>query len=256
MSERKVALVTGGASGIGLATAVALGEAGYHVVIGDITKDAGEKACADLVSRGLSATFAMLDVSSEEQWAAAAELISTQCGRLDVLVNNAGIGAGGSYDTTELTQFNQVMLINVAGVFLGCKYSIPLMEKSDGGSVINISSVFGIVADQLTMVYSASKGAVRAMTKSIALDCASRGNGVRVNSVHPGFIETPMVTNANASVPEDIATEYTARTVGQTPMGRMGQPQELANVIVFLASDGSSFMTGSEVVVDGGFAAH
>ncbi|GAA0691078.1 SDR family oxidoreductase [Marinobacterium maritimum] len=253
--SQKVALITGGASGIGLAAADALARAGHHVVLADIQAEAANAAVETFRSQQLSASAVQLDVSSEETWRSAIETVEREQGRLDVLVNNAGIGEGGTLESTSLETFNRVMAINVNGVFLGCKYAIPLMERSGGGSVINVSSIFGIVADQLTVAYSASKGAVRTMTKAVALDCASRNSGVRVNSIHPGFIETPMVMGAAAVTPAEIIEPYVARTVGQTPMGRFGQPDELGDVIAFLASDASRFMTGSEVTVDGGFTA-
>lgn len=253
--SNKVALITGGASGIGLATAEALARAGHHVVIADIQTAAADAAVERLRLEQLSASAVQLDVSSEAAWRAAVEHVEQEQGRLDVLVNNAGLGEGGTLESTTLNAFNRVMAVNVSGVFLGCKYAIPLMERSGGGSVVNVSSIFGIVSDQMTLAYSASKGAVRTMTKSIALDCATRNNGVRVNSIHPGFVETPMVSNGVSSLPPEIAEAYAARTVGLTPMGRLGQPDELADVIVFLASDASRFMTGSEVTVDGGFTA-
>ncbi len=252
---QKVALITGGASGIGLAAAQALAKAGHHVVLADIQTEAANAAVEQFHSEQLSASAVHLDVSSEDGWCTAVETVERELGRLDVLVNNAGIGEGGTLESTSLDTFNRVMAINVNGVFLGCKYAIPLMECSGGGSVINVSSIFGIVADQLTVAYSASKGAVRTMTKAIALDCASRNSGVRVNSIHPGFVETQMVKGAAEVIPAEIIEPYAARTVGQTPMGRFGQPDELGDVIAFLASDASRFMTGSEVTVDGGFTA-
>lgn len=252
---QKVALITGGASGIGLAAAEALAKAGHHVVLADIQTEAASTAVDRFHAQQLSASAIQLDVTSEDDWRAAIEWVERELGRLDVLVNNAGIGEGGTLESTSLNRFNRVMAVNVNGVFLGCKYGIPLMERSGGGSVINVSSIFGIVSDQLMVAYSASKGAVRTMTKAIALDCASRNNGVRVNSLHPGFIETPMVVGAAAVAPAEIIEPYTARTLGQVPVGRFGQPDELGDVIAFLASDASRFMTGSEVTVDGGFTA-
>lgn len=253
--DKKIALITGGASGIGLAAAKALAASDHHVVLADIQADAADSAVQQLQAEGMSASAVHLDVCSEDAWRAAVSHVELAHGRLDVLVNNAGIGEGGTFESTSLEMFNRIMAINVGGVFLGCKYAIPLMERSGGGSVINVSSIFGIVADQLTIGYSASKGAVRSMTKSIALDCAARNTGVRVNSIHPGFIETPMVANLANLMPAEILDPYTARTVGQTPLGRMGSPDELGDVIAFLASDASRYMTGSEVTVDGGFTA-
>ena len=254
MLTNKVALISGAASGIGLAAAQILCQKGAHVYIADINEQAAIAAAQSLSAQGLLATGVSLDVTSAEQWQCTIAQIDTEQQRLDVLVNNAGLGEGSTMDD-DLELFNRVMNVNVNGVFLGCKYAIPLMAQSGGGSVINISSIYGIVADSQTLAYSTSKGAVRSMTKSLALDCAERNNGVRVNSLHPGFVETPMVINGISALPADVAEEYTARTVGLTPLGRIGQPHELGNVIAFLASDDSSFMTGSEVVVDGGFTA-
>ena len=254
MLTNKVALISGAASGIGLAAAQILCQKGAHVYIADIKEQAAIAAAQSLSAQGLLATGVSLDVTSAEQWQRTIAQIDTEQQRLDVLVNNAGLGEGSTMDD-DLELFNRVMNVNVNGVFLGCKYAIPLMAQSGGGSVINISSIYGIVADSQTLAYSTSKGAVRSMTKSLALDCAERNNGVRVNSLHPGFVETPMVINGISALPADVAEEYTARTIGLTPLGRIGQPHELGNVIAFLASDDSSFMTGSEVVVDGGFTA-
>lgn len=251
----RVALISGGASGIGLATAEILAAQNHHVYLADINMDLAKQQAARLCGEGFSAFAVALDVTQENSWAAAIALVEAEQGRLDVLVNNAGIGVGGTIESTSLADFQTSMNVNVNGVFLGCKHGLPLMEKSGGGSVINISSIFGIVSDQLTLAYSASKGAVRSMTKSIALDCAARNNGIRVNSVHPGFVETPMVAGAAEQLPEDILTDYMGRTVGLTPMGRLGQPHEIGEVIAFLASPQSSFMTGAELVVDGGFTA-
>ena len=251
----RVALISGGASGIGLATAEILAARHHHVYLADINMDLAKQQAARLCDEGFKASAVALDLTQEANWQTAMADVEAQHGRLDVLVNNAGIGVGGTIESTSLADFQLSMSVNVNGVFLGCKYGIPLMEKNGGGAVINISSIFGIVSDQLVVAYSASKGAVRSMTKSIALDCAARKNGVRVNSVHPGFVETPMVAGAAEQLPEDILTDYMQRTVGLTPMGRFGQPNEIGEVIAFLASPQSSFMTGAELVVDGGFTA-
>ncbi len=250
MTEKNIALITGGASGIGLATAQALTASGSQVFIADIQDDLGRE-----VAQSLDGEFVKLDVSSEADWNAAIQTVEEKAGRLDVLVNNAGIGAGGTLESTTLEDFNRTLSVNLTGVFLGCKAAVPLMQKSGGGSIINISSIFGIVADELSLAYTASKGGVRSMTKAIALDCAARKTGVRVNSVHPGFVQTPLVENGVSAMPAEMAEAYGARTVGQTPMGRIGEPSEIGDVIAFLASDASRFMTGSEIVIDGGFSA-
>jgi len=251
----KVALVTGGARGLGLAFATAMVESGAAVVLADVLEDEGKAAAASLAEAGHSASFLKLDVSSEEAWVGAIDAVRQDHGRLDILVNNAGIGGGGTVLDTTLEDWNRTIAINLTGVFLGCKHGIALIAESGGGSVINISSIFGQVSDWLTFGYSASKGGVRSLTKSAALMCAEVKNNVRVNSVHPGFVHTPMVENAVAEIRPEIGDPYMQRTVGLTPLGRIGVPQDLAGAIVFLASDASQFMTGSEITVDGGFTA-
>jgi NAD(P)-dependent dehydrogenase (short-subunit alcohol dehydrogenase family) len=250
MLKEKVALVTGGASGIGLAAATTMARQGARVFIGDVQDELGQKSAASI-----GGEFVHLDVSAPEDWSACISLIEEKAGRLDILVNNAGIAAGGTLETETLEGFNRTLAVNLTGVFLGCQAAVPLMSKTGDGSIINVSSVFGQVADQFTLAYSASKGGVRAMTKAIALDCAARNTGIRVNSIHPGFAATPMVATATGALPEDEAEAYAARTVGQTPMGRIAEPDDIGDVIAFLASDASRYMTGSEVVVDGGFTA-
>lgn len=251
----KIALVTGGARGLGLAFCTALAEAGAKVVIADVLVDEGEAAVAALCQQGYGVSFLRLDVSSEDDWASAVEVIRRDHGRLDVLVNNAGIAGGGTILDTSLEDWNRIIAVNLTGVFLGCKACIPLIAEGGGGSVINISSIFGIVSDWLVCAYSASKGGVRAMTKSAALMCGEVRNNVRVNSVHPGFVLTPLVEKSVDAIPPEIGEPYMARTVGQVPLGRIGAPEDLAGAIVYLASDASSYMTGSEITVDGGFTA-
>jgi 3(or 17)beta-hydroxysteroid dehydrogenase len=224
-------------------------------VLADLNVEAGQRATAEIVAAGGRAEFVELDVSSEAAWAAAAATLEAKYGRLDVLVNNAGYAAAGSVEDCELDTWNRTMQVNVTGVFLGCKTMLPLLKRSAAGSIINISSIFGMVGDQAAIAYNASKGAVRMLTKSAALHCAGLDPQIRVNSVHPGFVETPMVANAVASLPEDIATDYMARTVGLVPLGRIAQPSDLVGMVLFLASDDSRYCTGSEFVVDGGFTA-
>lgn len=246
----KVALVTGGASGLGLAAATTMAKQGARVFIADLQDELGQAEAAKI-----GGDFVHLDVCSADDWASCIAAIEEKAGRLDILVNNAGIGAGGTLETETLQSFNRILAVNLGGVFLGCQAAVPLMSKSGGGSIINVSSIFGMVADQLSLAYSASKGGVRAMTKAIALDCAARKTGVRVNSIHPGFVATPMVANATGAMPDELAEAYGARTVGQTPLGRIGEPDDIGGVVAFLASDASRYMTGSEIVVDGGFTA-
>jgi NAD(P)-dependent dehydrogenase (short-subunit alcohol dehydrogenase family) len=253
--EERIVLVTGAAMGLGQAFSNAVANEGASVVLADLNVEAGQRATAEIVAAGGRAEFVELDVSSEAAWAAAAATLEAKYGRLDVLVNNAGYAAAGSVEDCELDTWNRTMQVNVTGVFLGCKTMLPLLKRSAAGSIINISSIFGMVGDQAAIAYNASKGAVRMLTKSAALHCAGLDPQIRVNSVHPGFVETPMVANAVASLPEDIATDYMARTVGLVPLGRIAQPSDLVGMVLFLASDDSRYCTGSEFVVDGGFTA-
>jgi NAD(P)-dependent dehydrogenase (short-subunit alcohol dehydrogenase family) len=250
--EGKVAVITGAASGIGLAFARAFAAEGATVYVTDVSTEAGEKAAAEIRH---GAAFARLDVTKPGDWEALAAAIDSQHGRLDVLVNNAGLGLGGTVEDCTDEVWNTSLAVNVTGVFLGCRTMMPLLRKSRGASIINVSSIFGIVGDQFTVAYSASKGAVRALTKSAALHCAGMDPPVRVNSVHPGFVLTPMVEKAVAELPAEVAEQYMARTVGLVPLGRIAEPDEVTGVAVFLASDEARYVTGAEYVVDGGFTA-
>jgi NAD(P)-dependent dehydrogenase (short-subunit alcohol dehydrogenase family) len=252
----RVALVTGGASGIGAATARALAEAGAKVVVSDIND--GSK-----VASAIDGKFFRHDVTSESEWVAAVAFARSTFGGLDILVNNAGIFLTKPTRETSLEEFRRVMQVNVDGVFLGLKHAIPAIaeraEKWDGGgSVVNLSSVSGIVGQANTLAYNASKGAVRLMTKSSAIECARSKLKVRVNSVHPGIIDTPMVEQFAAVLSERSglgSNSIRERFIENHPMGRLGRDIDIANAITFLASDKAAFMTGSELVVDGGWTA-
>lgn len=250
--NEKLAVVTGAASGLGLAFSKAFAAEGATVIMTDVSTEAGEKAASEI---GSAASFVKLDVAQQGDWETLAAEVSSKHGRLDVLVNNAGVGLGGSIEDCTDDVWNTTLAVNVTGVFLGCRTMMPLLKKSRGGSIINVSSIFGIVGDQATVAYSASKGAVRAMTKSAALHCATMDPPVRVNSVHPGFVMTPMVEKGAGELPPEMAEQYMARTVGLVPLGRIGEPDDLAGVAVFLASDEARYVTGAEYVVDGGFTA-
>ena len=250
----KVALVTGAASGIGLATCWMLASQGARVYLTDIKLDAGESAAAELKSYGYDAAFIALDVTLEEQWIAAIDTVHHAEKRLDILVNNAGVGTGGSVEETTLEEWRRTHAVNAEGPFLGCKHGIILMkENGDGGSIVNVSSVAGIIGAPQLAAYCASKGAVRLLTKSVALHCARKGYGIRCNSVHPSYIDTPMVDDM---VDQHRAPDrYRAALEGASPAGRLGAPDDIAGAILFLASDDSKFMNGAEVVVDGGLTA-
>lgn len=254
--DGRVALVTGGAMGMGEAFSRRLAREGATVVLADIIEDVGKVVAGSINAAGGRASFLRLDVSSPEDWIAAIDRIRADHGRLDVLVNNAGVGIPATIVDCTMDIWNKTLAVNLTGVFLGCRSAIPLMSESGGGSVINISSIWGIATDQLAAAYSASKGGVRSLTKSAALYCATKGNGVRVNSVHPGFVDTPMVNKSQGSMPDAASIAYGERTVGRVPMGRIGTPADIEGAVAFLASEDSLFMQGSEIVVDGGQLCH
>jgi NAD(P)-dependent dehydrogenase (short-subunit alcohol dehydrogenase family) len=242
MAER-VALITGGASGIGRATAARLAADGVAVVIADIQDGAGESAAAELRAAGADARYLHLDVSSEASWNEAVATTVREHGRLDILVNNAGIGDNDALEQTSLDTYARVVAVTQTSVFLGMKAAAEALKASGGGSVVNVSSIFGIVGGFGTSpAYAAAKGAVRNLTKNVALLWATQG--VRVNSVHPGFIETPILGDTDRQVLRDV-----------TPLGRLGQPAEVAEAIAFLAGPAASFITGAELYVDGGYLA-
>ena len=245
----KVALVSGGARGLGEAQAKLLAAEGAKVAIGDVLEDEGRKVEAKINELGGEAFFMPLDVTQADQWRQIIDETVSRFGKLDVLVNNAGIGGrGGLEDMTE-DEWDEVMAVNAKGVFLGTKLAMPEILKAGGGSIVNISSQMGIVgSDTSNPAYQASKAAVHIFTKSIALRYATKG--VRVNSVHPGPIDTPML-QAGFVDPERMQ-----RVMSKVPMGRVGQPEEIAYGVLFLSSDESSFITGAGLVIDGGYIAH
>ena len=251
----KVALVTGGASGIGEETARLLASRGANVIVADINIEGAAGNVAAIEAAGGQAIAVALDVTSEASWEAALTTAQERFGGLHILVNCAGIEFVAQISKTSLVDFKKVMSVNVDGVFLGMKYSLPLMRDSGGGSIINISSIAGLQGFVRQSAYVASKGAVRLLTKAVAAEAAQYGYNVRVNSVHPGAIDTPMVRSMIAHHDEAGRKVALAKFRDQHPIGRMGQAIDIANAILFLASDASSFMTGSEVVVDGGITA-
>ena len=244
--EGKVALISGGARGMGAEEALLFAREGAKVVIGDVLEAEGRAVAASIP--GGQAIFARLDVTSESDWQRAVSLAEEVYKRLDILVNNAGVSAvGGIEDTTE-EEWDRVMSVNAKGVFLGTKYAIPAMQRAGGGSIINISSQLGIVAmSESSPQYIASKGAVRLLTKSTAIQYAA--DGIRCNSVHPGPIVTPM-TEGRRSDPA-VRELMTSRI----PLGRYGEAIDVAYGVLYLASDEASFVTGSELVIDGGWVA-
>ncbi|MEQ1608384.1 MAG: glucose 1-dehydrogenase [Hyphomonadaceae bacterium] len=248
----KVAIVTGGAVGIGRAAALRMAEEGASVAVLDLRTSMGEDLAAELRSRNLAARYLNCDVSHEADVAAAFGEVAAHFGRLDIVVNNAGV-AGANKPTHELTEaeWDWVQSINVKGVFFCTKHAIPLLRQAGGGSIINLSSIYGLVGAPDVPPYHASKGAVRLMTKTDALLYAA--DRIRVNSIHPGFIWTPMVEGHlnTSSDPE----EARRATDALHPLGHMGEPDDIAWGIVYLASDEAKFITGAELVIDGGYTA-
>lgn len=251
--EAKVAIVTGGALGIGRATCLLLAKEGAKVAVTDIIERESQEVVEEIKRFGGVAKFWRLDVANEKDVAQAFADIAREFGKIDVLVNNAGI-AGVNKPTHEITEeeWDKVMAVNVKGVFLCTKHAIPYMQKAGGGSIINLSSVYGIISATDVPPYHASKGAVRLMSKTDALLYAK--DGIRVNSVHPGFIWTPMVENHLRASGVDPG-EGKKQLASLHPIGHVGDPDDVAYGIVYLASDESKFVTGSELVIDGGYTA-
>ncbi len=257
----KVAIVTGGASGIGAETARVFAAQGAAVVVCDVNAALGNVVVAEIEAAGGAAVYRALDVTSEEQWAALVEETEAAYGRLDVLTNIAGISgrdptqniqtgltAGGLLEDQTLEKWNQIMEVNATGTFLGTKAVIGPMRRAGGGSVINISSICGIVGSFANVAYHASKGAVRIFSKAAAIQHAP--DRIRVNSIHPGFVDTPMTQPGHAN------PEVAKQRMDATPLGRFGTPNDIAMGCLYLASDEAAWVTGSELVIDGGMTAN
>ncbi len=244
--EGKVALISGGARGMGAEEALLFAREGAKVVIGDVLEGEGRDVAASIP--GGAAIFVRLDVTKEEDWRRAVSLAQEVYKRLDILVNNAGVSAVGGIEDTTVEEWDRVMEVNAKGVFLGTREAIPAMQRAGGGSIINISSQLGIVAmRESSPQYIASKGAVRLLTKSTAIQYAA--DGIRCNSVHPGPIVTPMTEGRRS----DPAVQELMES--RIPLGRYGEAIDVAYGVLYLASDESSFVTGSELVIDGGWVA-
>ncbi len=250
--EGKIALVTGGASGLGACSARLMAQEGAKVVITDIAEEPAQQLVAEI---GDAAHFVPLDVTSEQQWIDAIAAATGHFGALHVMVNSAGIGLSKTVEDIELEEWRKVHAIDLEGVFLGCKHGVAEIKKHTGnigGSIINISSVSGIIAGANMAAYNSAKGGVRLLSKSVALHCAKSGYNIRCNSVHPTFINTPILDKYRDRFGDEVMHQKLGR---QVPLGRLGAPEEVGWPIVFLASDESSYMTGSEVVIDGGISA-
>ncbi len=247
--DGKIALITGGASGLGRETAMLFAREGARVAVTDINAEGGRAVAAEI---GDAALFLAHDVTSEAQWIDVIAKTVAAFGGLHVLVNSAGIGLSKSVEDTELEEWRRVHAIDLDGVLLGCKHVIAKIADSGGGSIVNISSIAGIIAGHNMAAYNSAKAGVRHLSKSVALHCARKGYNIRCNSVHPAFIDTPILDSYKERFGEEVALGKFAR---QIPLGRVGQPHEVAYAILYLASDESSFTTGTELIIDGGISA-
>lgn len=242
--DGKVAIITGAARGQGDAEARLFAAEGASVVITDIRDEALDSLEKELRDTGASVFATRLDVSDEPSWDQTVTKAVEVFGRLDVLVNNAGILSMAGVEDTTLDQWNTIVAVNQTGVWLGMKHSVPAMRRSGGGSIVNVSSIYGLIGSGAAAAYQSTKGAVRLLTKTAAVQYAPEG--IRVNSIHPGVIDTGMVE-------EEVPDEFRPALIAATPLGRMGRPEEIAYGALFLASDESSFATGSKLVLDGGY---
>jgi len=241
--ENKVAFISGGGRGMGEVMAKLFAQEGASVVIGDVLEDEGKQVEAAINETGGNCLFVRLNVTDETQWQQAVVATVTRFGKLDILINNAGIYRTNKIENTSVEEWDQVLAINGKGVFLGTKAAIPEMRKAGGGSIINLSSVAGLVGSADSGAYNASKGAVRLLTKSTAIQYAKEG--IRANSIHPGTIETPMTADL-------LSGEGRRDRINRTPLRRLGRADDVAYGALYLASDEASFVTGSELVIDGG----
>ena len=252
--QDKVALITGAAGGLGRAMARLLAREGADLVLTDID-DGAVTALGDEIGRKTGRRILALhhDVTDEAAWQTVIDRVETVFSRLDILINNAGIGDAGTIEETSTELWHRMHAIDLDSVFFGCKLALPLMQKSGPGSIINISSVAGIVAARNLAAYNSAKAAVRHLSKSVALHCAHTGSGIRCNSVHPAFVDTPILDGfARPGISRD---EVIAKLGRQIPLGQVGSPEDVAYAVLYLASDESRFMTGAELVLDGGLSA-
>ncbi|UCI28109.1 SDR family oxidoreductase [Mesorhizobium sp. B2-8-5] len=247
----KVTLITGAASGIGRETARLFAREGSTVFLGDIDRRRGEAAAAEI---GASASYVELDVTKENSWSSAVDAVLERAGRLDVLVNSAGIWSDGDFISYSLAEWQRTMDINATGTFLGCRAAVAAMkEKSNSGSIVNIASIYGNIASDDAVAYAASKGAVRMLTKGVALYCAANSLAVRCNSVHPTYVDSEMLASFAHVVGGREAV--VAGLSGVVPMRKLPVPLDIAEAVLFLASDAARLVTGAELPVDGGMLA-
>lgn len=243
--EGKIAFITGGGSGMGREHALLMAEEGASIIVSDVNEAGGRETVSMINGKGGQGLYINFDVASEAAWEAAVKQAIATFGRVDILVNNAGILTLKAIQDTTAAELDRMLDVNVKGVFYGCKHILPAMQKAGGGSIINISSIYGIIGASSAAAYQAAKGAVRILTKSVAVDYAQFN--IRCNSIHPGVIRTAMTKDLLSS---DASTQA---ILGSTILRRPAEPREVAYPVLFLASSESSYMTGSEVVVDGGY---
>ncbi|MES2681985.1 MAG: glucose 1-dehydrogenase [Pseudomonadota bacterium] len=253
--QGKVCVITGAARGLGLAAAERLLQEGGKVLLTDLDAAAGEAEAARLVAMGYEAMFLKQDVTDPAQWSTVLQAAIHRWGHLDVLVNNAGIAHMADVENISFAAWRKTLAVNLDAVFLGTQAAIGVMKSRYKGSIVNIASIEGLVGEPMIPAYNASKGAVRIFTRSAAIDCARKGYGIRVNNVCPGFAETQMVAGALGELTPEQAQAFAAATLQRIPLGRFAQPLEIAQAVLFLASDESSYVTGSDLVVDGGMTA-
>jgi len=246
--EGKVALITGAARGQGAAEARLFGREGARLVLGDILDESLEELADELATAGHAVVAPHLDVRSEGEWKGAVAAAEERFGRLDILVNNAAIADTTGLERTTRELWDRIVSVNQTGTWLGMKAALPALRRAGGGSIVNVSSIFGLVGSGGSAAYHATKGAVRLLSKTAALELAS--DKIRVNSVHPGCIDTPMF---HESMPPGASADEIA--AAGTPLGRLGTPEEIAHGVLYLASEESSFVTGTELVIDGGYTA-
>ncbi|MGE8154172.1 glucose 1-dehydrogenase [Pseudomonas vancouverensis] len=251
----KVCLVTGAANGIGLAIAEAFLREGAKVLLTDIDEARGTQAVERLQEQGFNAAFLRHDASCEEQWTQAISTVVERWGQLDVLVNNAGIAILADVEQLTLAQWRKTNAINLDGVFLGTQQAIAVMKNRGAGSIINVASIEGIIGEPMVPSYNASKGGVRIFTRAAAAHCARKGYGIRINNLCPGYVATSMISGGLESIGGDLAQQFQSYLQQRIPMGRLAAPEEIAKAALFLASDDSTYMTGSDLVVDGGYLA-
>lgn len=248
----KVALVTGAAQGLGEAISRMLVVEGASVIASDINVDKVTALADELSAAGHNVHALEHDVCDESRWQEVIAHCEREFGQLDILVNNAGIGSVGNVVQESTEMWHKVHAVDLDSVFFGCKHAVPLMARSNGASIVNISSISGIIAGHNMAAYNSAKAAVRHLSKSIALHCAHEANGIRCNSVHPVFIDTPILDGMARKVSREEALQKLGR---QIPLGRVGQPEDVAYAVLYLASDESGFVTGTEIRIDGGISA-